>query len=481
MKDILKNVSKLSVPIGLNFLVNIIRNKLISTLIGPLGLGIYSQFINLSGFIYAILPIGSLGLIKYIARYHEENKTNEINYLLKYFYLKNVVFSIIAITFIIIFKEDLSTWLFSSSDFSNLLVLFFIFIPLNLILNFVDIYLKSTRIINLYVIFLSVNSLVSLICTIPLVYYWKIEGAIVAFMFTTIICLFSTYVILKKGKVNIDIKSVTAVDKSVVKNIYKVGIVSLISLAVQSVTFLLIRSLLADKYGFEGVGIFQCVYSLSAGYFGLFFVILGNYSIPKVSALKEVFEINIELNDTIKFLLLLYVPLVIIMFSFRSVLIPLLYSNEFITAKNLFIYQLPAEIFRAFSWVFGLWLIPKLKIKAWIIFELIFYSGFILLTVIFLNFTDFEIKSVSIAYLISYVGFFVLNFSYSVSNLEFKFSKNNIKLITGALILISVLFVSSEINEIWGYYLFIPVIIIWSFYSIKKHDLIRLKEIFRLK
>src|SRR5437868_11287103 len=101
MRDLLKSVFKLSIPTALNFITSILRNKILALLTGTIGLGVYSQFMNLSNLANAIFPIGSLGLIKYISYYHEDKKMEEIGYFIKYFFLKNLFYSTAIILILI--------------------------------------------------------------------------------------------------------------------------------------------------------------------------------------------------------------------------------------------------------------------------------------------------------------------------------------------------------------------------------------------
>ena len=477
MRDILRSVSKLSIPIGLNISLSLIKNKILSVVVGPIGLGIYSQIVNLSGLTYAILPIGSMGLIRYISRYYANERMDEISYILKYFFKRNLFFSIIFSITIILFRDTLSKWLFSGSDFSNLLVLFSIFIPLNLLLNFMDIYLKSIREINAYVLFLSANSLVSLVCNIPLIYFFGVEGAVLALILSVLLNLLTGFVILRRYKMFLNFKSNSVVEDLIIKNIYKIGIVGLVSMGIQNITFLSIRSLLAEKLGLNEVGIFQCVYSLSAGYFGIFFTLMGNYSIPKISSLKNTPEIIYELNSTAKFLLLIYIPLIIFMFVSRSYIIPILYSSDFTSAKYLLIFQLPAELVRAFSWIMGLWLLPNLKIKKWITFEIIFYFSFFCLSYILISFYDMGVKAISISYLCSYILFFFINYFYAAISINFRFSKFNVKFLLISIFFLFLIFFISNADETLGYYIFLPLLTFWAVLLFRKEDIKKIKEI----
>ncbi len=479
MKEILKSISKLSIPTVLNLLLSLVRNKLLALIVGPIGLGIFSQIGNLSAIAYSILPIGSIGLVRYISNYYEDKRINEISYFIKYFFMRNIFISIIISVIIIVFRDFISNLLFSNSDFSNLLILFSLFIPLNLITSFIDIYLRGIRKINVYVVFMSINSIVSLLCTIPLIYFWGIEGAVIALVVSIIISIINGFAILKKNNLLLDFKTKHVVDKSALSNIYKLGIVTLISMAVQNFTILTIKSIIARKLGLKDVGIFQCVYSISVSYFGIFFALMGTYSIPKVSSFKTLEQINVELNETIKFLLLFYIPIIIFIFITRTFVISVLYSSEFSFAKYLLVFQLPAELFRAFSWVMGLWLIPRLKVKQWIIFELIFYSLFLGSFYILIQYFDSGVKSASISYLFSYFIFLLINYFYTTKNINFKVSDSNLKILLISIPFLLTAYLVSYYFEYIGFFILIPILTGWGLLVIKKNDFIKLKDIIR--
>lgn len=479
MKEILKSISKLSIPTLLNLLLSLVRNKLLAIIVGPIGLGIFSQINNLSAIAYSILPIGSIGLVRYISSYYEDKRIEEISYFIKYFFVRNILFSILISLVIIIFRDFISNLLFSNSDFSNLLILFSLFIPLNLITSFIDIYLRGIRKINVYVVFMTINSIVTILCTLPLIYFWGIDGAVLALVISIIISILNGYVILKKNNLLLNFKIRNVVDKSVLSNIYKLGIITLISMAVQNFTILAIKSIIARKLGLKDVGIFQCVYSISVSYFGIFFALMGTYSIPKISSFKTLREINIELNETLKFLLLFYIPIIIFIFITRTYVISILYSNDFMAAKYLLVFQLPAELFRAFSWVMGLWLIPRLKVKQWIAFELIFYSLFLGLFYVLIQYFNIGVKAASISYLISYLIFLLINYFYTSRSINYQFSDSNLKILLKSIPFLLIAYLCSYFYEYLGYIILIPVLTGWGFIVIKKADIIKIKEILR--
>jgi hypothetical protein len=146
-------------------------------------------------------------------------------------------------------------------------------------------------------------------------------------------------------------------------------------------------------------------------------------------------------------------------------------------AKELLVYQLPAEFIRAMCWVTGIWLIPGLKIKQWIIFDSFYYMSFYLLFYFLFSYFNLGIKAASISYLVSYVILFIMYFIYSVRTIQFKIIKQNIKLILIAIPLLLIGFLASLLNESIGYYFIVPILIFWTFGVIKKDEYRKIKVI----
>ena len=449
---------------------------MLAIIAGPFGLGIYSQLINISSLISVFLPVGGIGLTRTLSLFLSNKEYPKVKYLMKYFIIRNSIASLILVLLVIIFSPQLGQFVFTTSSYDYLIILLAITIPFSLFLNFIDIFFKSIRDINNYVRFIIYNSIVSIVVTYPLIIFFEITGAIIAlFLQGFINTLLGIYFI---KKINIFSWKILPekIDKKEITSIYKVGIGVLSILIVQNLSFLLVKSQIASDLGVADVGKFQSIYSISFNYLGIFFTALSIYSIPKFSTFKLKSENNTELNNTLKLLILVFTPSLCIIFVFRTLMITLLFSSEFLSVKDLLFYQLLGDFFRAFSWTFGLWLIPNLKIKQWVIFDLIFYSFFYFSFIIMIKFTNLGLKSVSIAYLASYVIHSFINYFYTVYSMEFKFNAKILKEIITSFIVILLVLVTSLTNESAGYFILFPVLIIWFFVSDGKNMAKQLKE-----
>ncbi|MBS1492493.1 MAG: oligosaccharide flippase family protein [Bacteroidetes bacterium] len=479
IKELVKSVSKISFSTFTSIVSGMVRTKFLAMLTGTTGVGVYSSIFNLYSLVTAILPIGSLGLNKFISQYFDEDKKEKIFYLLRYFVFVNVPIAIAVTSLIILFSSNISNMLFNNENYELHIKLFSLSIPLFVVNNIIDTYLKGTRKINLYVLFVSLNSIILLAAFVPLVIFWSLHGAIIAFGAGIVFNFFNGIIILKKYQLFPDFKKIEKIDPAILKSIYKIGVASIIMLIFQNLSLLALRSIITDKFGLQNLGIFQSVYSISTNYIGLFFGILGTYTIPKMSTLKNNDDIVLETNNLIRFLLIFFTPLILVFIAFKGIIINLLYSKEFISAESILDYQLLGDFFKIISWSLGIWLVPCLKIKQWVIFDVLYSLSYMGIFLIINTFWDIGIKAVCISYLIININHLVINLLFIRKSLNFKFQKVNLTLLCFSLIFIVALIVSSIGGIELKYIVFSLTFLIWIYINIKNLNLEQIKSFFK--
>ncbi len=208
--------------------------------------------------------------------------------------------------------------------------------------------------------------------------------------------------------------------------------------------------------GVFGNGIYQSVLTISLNYFGFIFVSLNMYSFPKVSSLKLDSDIVDEINLNFRYIMFLMIPLIAFIFVFRELVIALLFTKDFASSEPLYKYQFFGDLFKAFSWVLGLWLIPRLKLFLWVTLDMILSANFLVFYILLLNFYENGLISLAIAYLMSNLIHFVLNLIASKKHINFKFQSNNLSAGIFGLGLLIILVCLSEYKIVFGYIAIIP-------------------------
>lgn len=425
----------------------------------------------------AFIPIGTMGLIKYISEYSSKSEFGKIAYLLKIFTLLNLPLVLLISGFLFFYSNELSLYLFSDSTYSLYFIIYALSVPMSMFASLTDTYFRGIREVKKYVIYSLFNSVLSFGFFVWLLLAYGMIGAIISISLSSIIGVAIGYFILKRSGKLVDFGKITRLNDDTIKIIIKLGLVMMLLVAIQQVVFLIIRSVLASNMGMYEVGIFQSVYGISNNYFALFLGVLGTYSIPLISTHKTIHETVLEINRTLKLLLMVYTPLVMICFSFRYILLNLFYSSEFNQAADLLFFQLLGDFTKALSWVFGLWLIPYFKTTYMMIFEIVNNLVFILLFYYLLIYQNVGIASVSIAYFSAFTVHMVLNYIFVSYGLNFKFMNNNLKSIVVSIFVVITSFLLSKYSLNWGYYTLPITLSLWIYLVISKNDYLQLKKI----
>jgi hypothetical protein len=161
----------------------------------------------------------------------------------------------------------------------------------------------------------------------------------------------------------------------------------------------------------------------------------------------------------------------------RFFVVSLLFSKDFYPGEILFSTQFPGDLFKGLAWAIGIWLVPKMKLRAFVILEIILNLNMIFIFYFLNSVMGADLKWVSLAYLTAYIVHFMLTYVFTRRELGYRLGHNNLKLLLLGLSLIVIVILLSQYSLIWGYVIALPVLAIWMSLAIKKHEYVQLKNI----
>lgn len=423
------------------------------------------------------VPLGiPNGLSKFVA---EENITETEK-------LKNLFVSSLTLVFyptiifallIFIFSGQVSFFLFETIEYSDYIRIISAFIPFLVLNSILEGFLRGLKVIKLYTKIIIISNIMNILILIPLAYFLGIKGGLYGVLSAYVLYVAINSYYLKKNKILDKINFKFTFDKLLFKKILSVSFAFLISGAFFQFTLLMLRKIIISDFGIFYNGIFQSVIGISLNYFGFIFLSLSTYSFPTISKLNTNSEIINELNINVKYIIFLMVPLIMSLFVFRYSVISILFSKDFLFSEKLFGYQFLGDFFKALAWAIGIWLVPKMKLKSFLILEIVLNLNLIFVAWGLIKIFGTNLEFISISYLIAYIVHFILNLLVTKKFIGFKLSKMNSRLLfLSFLFLIPVLLVS-HYNQITGYILILPVILFWLKLAIEKNELTELKKL----
>jgi O-antigen/teichoic acid export membrane protein len=456
---------------GVNFFSGFIKYKLYSIYLGVIGMGIVSQITSSISFLSYLLPLGfPMGLTKEVAQNINVNNDLVIRMIKSILFIL-LIPCILAMLIVYFYSSQLSLMLFDDSGYAYYLKILSVSIPFLILYSLTEALIKGLSDISLYVKSIIVSSVLSIILLLPIIIFYGTDGAVYGLFINYIIFVVYNFIKLRKNFIfRIPFRDVKF-DKAILKDILNIGIAFLIVGAIYQGTILYLKKMTINAYGIEGNGLFQSILNISVFYFGFIFTSLSSYSFPKIAKIKDNIELALEMNNTIRFIVLIMVPLILVLVMFRYYIILLLYTSDFLAADSFFKYQYLGDFFKAVSWVLGIWLIPRSKLFFFVLFDLILNFNLIFIYRYIIDQTDYGITGVSIAYLISYVIHFALNLILARKVLSFKFSEKNLKLMIISVFTIVFMTYASFYSMMVGYLLIVPVGFIWFKLNVDKNEI----------
>lgn len=177
---------------------------------------------------------------------------------------------------------------------------------------------------------------------------------------------------------------------------------------------IIVRAQLINSSGLDAAGLWQGSIKLSSAYMGFFTVFLAVYFMPLVVKLKGNKELSSTVVRFVAIVMVVFLVGALVLYLFRSMLIPLLLSHDFSALEELIQYQLIGDFFRVSSYVVGFVVIAKSSLKIYLFSEVVQGLLFMTLCSLFLS-QGMALKGVFIAHIImnmvyfavSMLGFFV--------------------------------------------------------------------------
>lgn len=166
-------------------------------------------------------------------------------------------------------------------------------------------------------------------------------------------------------------------DSGLAAHLGKFTLMALITSVTLPVAYVMMRNLLASHYGWEAVGIWQGVSSISDAYLQFITASFSVYLLPTLSRLTAKEEITREIVRSLKFVLPAVAAASFAVWLLRDVAIWLLFSPAFHAMRDLFVWQLCGDVFKVGAYVFGYLVIAKASLRFYILAEL---GQFLLLT-----------------------------------------------------------------------------------------------------
>lgn len=398
MKSVFRNVIqsqlvKVSTFTSVSTIIKIISSfisaKVLAIFTGPAGIALLGQLTN---FITILIQVSTAATGTGIVKLTGQNKDDEIQLkrVLSTSFTINLLFSLFVGLLILLFYPWITKYLFLDSKY-NWLVIFIAFCtPFIALNNYLISSLSGLQYFKKYVQINIWSSIISLLLTVVLVYFYKVDGALLAYVLTQSIIFFISLFYSKVIQWQQNIR--LTIDKITMKELSHFSLYVIISVFCFPFIQIIVRSLLADKLSITIAGIWEGINRVSSMYLLLISSAIGVYFFPKLSSLKTKEEISTELIFANKIFISATVFLGVVLLCLKKWLIPLALSNEFLPINEVLYIQVIGDVFLISKMLLTMVFLSRGKTSILIFTEIAFSGIYLLLNYFFI----FNFKSLSI-------------------------------------------------------------------------------------
>lgn len=389
-----------------NILISIVRSKIIAVLLGPAGMGIAGLLTSTTGLMSSMTNFGlGTSAVKDIAEAHGKGDTQRIAQTVSVFrklvWFTGLLGSMLTLV--------ISPWLSELTFGDRSYTWSFVFLSVTLLINQLtagqNVILQGTRQIKYLAFANMIGSVVSLLITVPLYYWYGLEGIVPAL----IIMAISTFAIASyfSKKVAIPYYDPSRLEvKEKGKGMLKLGFFLSLSGLIATFFAYIFRIYISNTGSVEDVGLYSAGFQIIGTYVGLIFTAMATDYFPRLSAVSnDQNQSNLLVNQQAEIALLILLPIVLIFIIFIPFVVKILYSENFLPINEMIIWAAYGMFFKAGSWAIAFQFLAKGSSKLFFINELTTNIYMLLFNI--LGYYYFGLTGLGYSFLLTYFIYFL--------------------------------------------------------------------------
>lgn len=365
---------------GLNVLVSLVRNKFVALLLGPSGMGLVSLLNTAMSFISQASNLGiAVSAVRHMAELYDAGDEKRLAEYIKVVRAWCILAALLGVALCFMVAP-----LFNLLSFSwgNHTLHYFLLAPavaMAAVTGGETAILKATQRLRSLALIQVGAMIASLMITVPMYYFFG-EPAIVpvmtlmalATMLLTIGYSYHYYPLRVKGMWSVLGEGIPMV---------KLGVAFILAGVVGSASEMLIRFFLNVHGSLEDVGFYNAAYMMTVTYAGMVFSAIDSDFFPRLSAVNQDVQASNEVvNRQLEMSLLMVAPMLVAFIIGLPLLIPLLFSNEFLPIVAMTQLSAMAMYMKVLTLPVAYLTLARGRSKAYLILETSYFVFFVLVS-----------------------------------------------------------------------------------------------------
>lgn len=425
-----------------NIVISLIRSKVIAVLLGTTGMGIAGLFNSAVGLIGVITNFGlDTSAVKSISMANlDADKlivSKEIAVLKRLVWISAALGAVLTI----VFSPLLSQLTFGNRDYT----MAFVWLAAAVLFKQLSVgqlaVLQGLRKLRFLANANLMGSFFGLLATIPLYYYYGIDGIVPAIIASMLLVFcFGWYFSHKVKTEAVKISGKQAIDEG--KAMLRLGFsLSFITLLTTLSAYLL-QVFISYAGGLEQVGLFSVGFAIINSYVGLIFNAMGTDYFPRLASVAHQNDnVRAEVSQQAFIAVLIITPIIVLFLLLAPWIIRILYSGAFLPVLDMIKWGIMGMLFKAVSWSMGYILIAKGDSRLFIKTSIFFNSIFLVINIAGYHF--YGLEGLGISFLVNHIIHFLVLKNITLRCYRFYFDSGFYKIFSACLLLFLITFLLS--------------------------------------
>ena len=451
-------------------IIQIVRSKFIAILLGPTGMGIAGLLNATIGLIQGLSSFGlGTSAIKNVAEANVAGDDTKISTTVTIVRRLVWITGTLGMLITIVFSRWLSELTFGNKEYT----LAFIWISTTLLFKQLTaghlVVLQGLRKLRHLANANLIGSFLGLITTVPVYYFWGIDGIVPGIIITAAVSLILSWYFSRKTKINnvhVTNKQTIAEGKNMLTMGFMISLSGLITLGASYI----VRIFISSKGDVSEVGLYNAGFAIINTYAGLVFTAMGTDYYPRLSEVADNNSLcKQKINQQAEIAILILAPIIVVFLVFIKWIVIILYSNKFVAVDDMIHWAALGMLFKAASWSIAFIFLAKGASRTYFFNELISNSYTLALNLA--GYYYWGLTGLGISFMIGYFLYLIQMFFVTKKKYNFNFDLPIKKIFLIQFSLATVCFISVKyLNETPAYLIGGGLILLSCLFSLIELD-----------
>lgn len=417
----------------------IFRAKILAAWLGPEGTGVLAQLASLTAVLVPLATLGAgNGVVTMIAEARGRGDLAKVRRIMRTTSTLAWAVGLSLALLLALCSPWLSQSIYRDRGFVWAILLGLAAVPLSAIASLRITMLQGHQAVRAMAAINTLAAAAGIATILPMAWLFGVKGAVAQLVLLAALTAWLSGHFLKSltpppapGASSIEPR----IDSSLLRPIARYGGSALLVGLSSTLTLLVLRSILVGKLGLSENGIYQVCVGVSGITMPLILNSITATVWPEIAAMRRDADAVGPMAGAIRLAFLLVTGVSATLLVGAPIWVPLLYSGRFLSALDLLPFQFIGDYFRAAAWMFGIWLLPRERLRPWVLFDVVY--GVTLLAVFVVSVDKIGLRSAVFAYIAAHMSHALLHYALARRALGFRLGRDNALLLGASLALLA--------------------------------------------